>query len=117
MILSVQVLTSGNISGGLRAITVDFNKACEVGKGKKYNLSNAEKEQYKNHHHHIAPDLRDGLCYQSVEADVFSLGKIIHAICINSIPDNKALLEISSKCMDYNRFNHPTIKQILDTLC
>ena len=30
----------------------------------------------------IAPDLRDGRCYQSLEADVFSLGKIIQNLCI-----------------------------------
>ena len=110
------VLASQTVSGGIRAVIVDFNKACEVGKGKKYNLSNTEKEQYKNHHHHIAPDLRDGHCYQSAEADVFSLGKIIHTVCINSIPDHEALLEVSSKCMNYNRYNRPTIKQIFDTL-
>ena len=107
------VLASQTVSGGTRAVIVDFNKACEVGKGKKYNLSNAEKEQYKNYHHHIAPDLRDGHCYQSVEADVFSLGKIIHTVCIRCI---KALLEVSSKCMNYNGYNRPTIKQTMLTL-
>lgn len=110
------VLTSQNASVGLRVIIIDFNKACEVGKGKKYCLLNTEKEQYKKYHHHIAPDLRDGHCYQSQESDIFSLGKIIHALCSNFMPDHKSLLEMSYKCMNYSKCNRPTIKQIFDSI-
>lgn len=108
------VLTCPSPCEGVRAIIIDFNKACDIGKGKKYNLSNAEKEQYKKYHCHIAPDLRDGHCYQSQEADIFSLGKIIHTLCINSILNHNALLEISNRCMSYSKCNRPTMKQILD---
>ena len=110
------VLTSQSASESIKAIIIDFNKACEVDKGKKYNLSNAEKEQYKKYHHHIAPDLRDGQCCQSQESDIFSLGKIFHALCNNSLLDHSALLEISYKCMSYSKCNRPTIKQILDII-
>ena len=53
--------------------------------GKKYNLSHAAREKYKQHHHHIAPDLRDRHCYQSPEADVFCLGKIIQSLHVYTI--------------------------------
>ena len=106
------VVTLHNTAGNPRAIIVDFNKACKVGKGKKYNLSSAEKEKYKKYHHHIAPDLRDGHCYQSPEADIFSLGKIIHCICIKYMPEEKSVIEIGNKCMDHNGHNRPTLKQI-----
>ena len=43
-----------------------------------------KKLQYKRHHCHIAPDLHDGLCKQSTESDIFSLGKILNLICTSS---------------------------------
>ena len=97
----------------LKAVIVDFGKACRVAEGKHYELSEAEKSQYKKHHVHIAPDLRDGLCKQSPESDIFSLGKVINVICINFLSNNEDLLGISNQCLKYYRSDRPSIKQIL----
>ena len=43
----------------LRAVIIDFGKACNIANGKLYKLSEIQKEQYKKDHPHIAPDLRD----------------------------------------------------------
>ena len=106
------VLTSGTTH--LRAIIVDFGKACRVAEGKYYELSEAEKSQYKRNHCHIAPDLRDGLCKQSIESDIFSLGKILKLICTSSFCDNKEVLDISNRCLQYNKKDRPTVTQILN---
>ena len=105
------VVTSGPTH--LKAVIVDFGKACRVAEGKHYELSEAEKSQYKRHHGHIAPDLRDGLCNQSPESDIFSLGKVINVVCINFLSNNEDILGISNQCLKYYRSDRPSIKQIL----
>jgi len=52
-------------------LIVHFKKACRVAEGKHHELSEAEKSKYKRHHDYIAPDLRDILCNQSPESDIF----------------------------------------------
>ena len=44
----------------LKAIIIDFGKTCELGNGKRYSLTQQEKEWYKVHHPQIAPDLSNG---------------------------------------------------------
>ena len=59
-------------------------------RGNFYRLSEAEKEQYKKNHCHIAPDLRDGLCMHSTESDIFSL-KVLKAVYTNCLHDSKTV--------------------------
>ena len=68
----------------VQAVIVDFGKACNVTNGKSYKLSDIQKEQYKKDHPHIAPDLRDGACKQSILSDIFALGRVIKLV--NSVP-------------------------------
>ena len=79
----------------LKAVIIDFGKACDMHKGKLYKLTNNEKELYKTCHVHIAPDLRDGLCRQSTHSDIYSLGRILHIV--NSLDDlqNKDLEQLA----------------------
>ena len=88
----------------LQAVIVDFGKVCDIYKGKLYKLTDNEKEQYKTHHAHIAPDLRDGICRLSTLSDIYSLGRVIHIV--NSLPylQNKDLEQLSNTCMQY--YNH-----------
>ena len=60
---------------------VDFGKACNVTNGKSYKLSDIQKEQ---DHPHIASDLRDGACKQSILSDIFALGRVRKLV--NSVP-------------------------------
>ena len=106
-------LAAGHTS--VKAVLIDFGKACQIGEGKMYTLSKAEKEQYKKIHSHIAPDLRDGLCQQSTGSDIFSLGKVLNLVCkiADSVFDSKAVLDISNQCLKYNKNDRPNITQIL----
>lgn len=60
----------------VRAVIIDFGKACDLTNGKSYKLSDIQKERYKKDHPHIAPDLRDGACKQSTLSDVYALGRV-----------------------------------------
>ena len=71
------VLTSIPPAGSIGPVIIDFGKACEISKGRVYNLSQHQRERYKVNHPHIAPDLRDGKCPQSTLSDIFSLGRIM----------------------------------------
>ena len=96
-------------------IIIDFGKACEVSKGRFYKLSQKEKEKYKQHHCHIAPDLRDGICKQSFLSDIYSFGRILQTIIKNTIIHCTTLDELSNKCLQYHQCQRPDmvfIKQI-----
>ena len=51
------VVIGSTMSGTLKPYVIDFGKACPTSKGKKYALSEAEKDIYKREHPQIAPDL------------------------------------------------------------
>ena len=46
-------------------------------KGKMYTLSESQKEQYKNGHPHIAPDVRDEASQRSALSDMSRLGRMM----------------------------------------
>ena len=59
---------------------VDFGKACYLCDEKSYKLTDSQKKRYKANHPHIAPNLRDGICTQSVQSDVYSFARMIKLI-------------------------------------
>ena len=65
-------------------------------------LTEVEKEEYKENHPHIASDLHDGLCQQSVQSDIFSFGRIIGMV--NNIPllQQEKLEELANESMHYH---------------
>lgn len=64
------ILLASTVQGSLGAVIIDFGKACEASKGRGYRLSTSQKNYYKLHHPHIAPDLRDGVNQQSASSDI-----------------------------------------------
>lgn len=70
IVLTSTIASQEQSSNPIRPVIIDFGKACEISKGKVYNLSPSEKEHYIAHHPHIAPDQRDGLCSQSTSSDI-----------------------------------------------
>ena len=81
----------------VKAVIIDFGKACIITQSKSYKLTKVQKEKYKENHPHIAPDLRDGLCQQSVQSDIFSFGRIIRMI--NNILQKEKLEELANECI------------------
>lgn len=107
------VLTSTNLTQySIKAVIIDFGKACETSKGRSYKLSEFQKEQYKVLNPHIAPDLCDGLCSQSVSSDIFSLGRVISIINSESSLKNETLNGLSHRCMQYHMHLRPDILYI-----
>ena len=103
------VLTSIPPAGSIGPVIIDFSKACEISKGRVYNLSQRQRERYKVNHPHIVPDLRDGKCPQSTLSDIFSLGRI-NAVNDTATPlQQKSLQELSQKCMEYHMHERPNI--------
>ena len=95
----------------IRSVIIDFGKACDISEGKIYTLSEERKKDYKLYHSHIAPDLRDGVCRQSVMSDVYSFGRILAAVNECKLKD-KNLEEITDKCLQYNWNKRPSIGTI-----
>ena len=104
------VLTSIPPAGLIGPVIIDLGKAYEISKGRVYNLSQRQREQYKVNHLHIAPDLRDGKCPQSTLSDIFSLGRIINVVNDTVTPlQQKSLQELSQKCMEYHMHERSNI--------
>lgn len=58
--------------------------------------------RYKTCHPQIAPDLCDGRCKQSVTTDIYSIGRVLNAINVNSSLNNDKVKEITEECMQYS---------------
>ena len=61
-------------------ILIDFGKACFLSDAKKKILSDEEKDRYYKEHFHIAPEVIEGTCAQSILSDVYSFGVVIASI-------------------------------------
>ena len=96
-------------SSQIRAVIVDFGKACKISEGKYYSLTQEEKKRYKTHHPQIAPDLCDGRSRQSATTDIYSVGRVLSTINVNSSLNNDRLKEVSKQCTQYNGDLRPDI--------
>lgn len=92
----------------LKSVLVDFGKACRDNFGRKYSLSKEEKQYYKIHHPHIAPDVRDGLRVQDKLSDVYSFGRVLSLMNREDVITVPALFSIASECLHYNATLRPT---------
>ena len=67
----------------VRAVLIDFNKACHLTKAQLYNLSPRDRQIYAKNHPQIAPEVRNGYQKQLYASDVYSVGRVIEKInCI-----------------------------------
>ena len=114
------ICLSLTITSQIKVVIIDFGKASNADQGKLYKLTDHEKEQYKACHPHIAPDLHNGLCRQSVMSDVYALGRIINTVNGVSYLQNKDMKEFSETCMHYNEKSRPemsTVENYFDHEC
>ena len=106
------ICLSLTITSQIKVVIIDFGKACNADQGKLYKLTDHEKEQYKACHPHIAPDLRNGLCRQSVMSDVYALGRIINTVNGVAYLQNNDMQEFSETCMHYNEKSRPEMSAV-----
>ena len=86
-------------------ILIDFGKSRPIKNPKRYRLTEEEKSYYRIHHHHIAPEVIDGIYPQSVKSDVYSLGRIINKVARAIM--SSSLHTIGQKCIIVNRDHRP----------
>ena len=108
------VLTSHS-STKLKAILIDFGKACELSDGKRYSLTQQEKKRYKLHHPQIAPDLCNGVCKQSKATDVYSIGRVMKIVNDNSTLNNEVISQLSEQCMQYDGRLRPEVHTLISS--
>ena len=101
---------------GACAVIIDFGKACEINEGKRYSLSVKEKDRYKSHHPQVAPDLCDGLCKQNVATDIYSVGRIMNIINVNTSLKCAKVKKVSQECMQYSGILRPDMASIKQSL-
>ena len=107
-----------------QVVVTDFGKATSQNDGRKYELTQLEKHQYYCEHHHIAPEVIEGITKQTMMSDIFSLGKILSKVYRSVVVtatsvgvDVKELLEhCVTKCISEKLKLRPSACSIANTL-
>ena len=77
-------------------VIIDFGKACFISILKAWmSLSASAQEEYWHSYHHIAPEIVRGEGQQSVQSDVFSVGRI--ALAVLDLLPTAAVLSLKAK--------------------
>ena len=58
-------------------VLIDFNKSCPINHGRKYNLTEPSKQEYRSVCRHIAPEVVDGTNCQSIYSDIYSYAYMV----------------------------------------
>ena len=109
------IILDGTQNGDIKAILIDYGKACHQTKAKRYNLTAEERQQHKVKYPQIAPDLRDGLVAQNVKTDTFALGRMINTIC-KLYRMLEELHEVATSCLAYASQDRPELKEVSQAL-
>ena len=98
---NVLVTDSFESTSSIQIVIVDFGKATERDSGRKHNLSETQKEDYKQRYPHMAPEVIDGMNEMPL-SDIFAAGSIFLAIydndCLEPDEVSQKYLGMSAKC-------------------
>ena len=95
----------------MKAIIIDFGKACLEVNGKSYCLSASDKQKYRSKHPQISPDVVDGVRHQDKLSDIYSFGRIL-SILAEKVLQIPALSSISTECLNYSASDRPDTKDL-----
>ena len=114
-IKSDNILIETTESGAVRAVLIDFNKACLAGEGRFYTLTPSEKKKYIKNHPQIAPEVREGYGCQTFASDLYAFGRIMYKIndIILTIP---YLHSLSLLCLSESPVKRPTADELHKSL-
>lgn len=102
----------------LKPVLIDFGKGLQTPTSMKYNLTEIEKQQYREQHKHIAPDLIDGISVPSSSSDMFSFGRIFKSIICYLKFDQQSFhaltLTMVKKCLKYSASEHLTAAEAME---
>ena len=99
----------------IRAVLVDFNKACHLNEALLYKLSTTEKIRYTRDHPQIAPEVRNGYQKQSFASDVYSMGRIIQKINV-AILDVPQIHSMSELCLSSDSSKRPNAETLMSSI-
>ena len=106
------VLYNVQSTSTLKPVLIDFGKALRTPTIMKYKLMEKEKQEYREQHKHIAPDLIDGISSPSSSSDMYSFGRIFKStIChLKLDPDSfqGCTLTMIKRCLKYNEIERPS---------
>ena len=95
----------------VRAVLIDFNKACPVTKAQLYNLSPEDRQMYAKNHPQIAPEVRNGYQKQSYASDVYSVRRVIQKInCI--ILETEYVASLAQMCLHPDPSERPSANDL-----
>ena len=105
------ILIEKSPAGQIRGIVIDLGKGCLINDAKHYAIKDdIKRRDHKRRYPHIAPDLIDGHCKQSMGSDVYSAGRVI--LSINSKLSIPALNSLSEQCSEYMCTKRPTVMHL-----
>jgi len=92
-------------------VLIDFGKSRSLDHPKKYNLTDKQKEHYREKHPWIAPELIAGTSTQSIATDMFSFGVMVQW-CLNHMTKKCDVLQgVSFSCLDSNAGIRPSASE------
>lgn len=95
----------------VRAVLIDFNKACVCSEAQRYSLSSKERKYYAQHYPQVAPEVRNGCETQSFSSDIYSFGCVIKKV-------NTAILDTPciGNLVELYLYSHPYKRPTADEL-
>lgn len=99
----------------VRAVLIDFNKACSVENSRFYHLSLEQQKYYSLHYPQVAPEVRRGVCRQSFASDIFAFGRVLKKVN-DIILKTPYLLSLSELCLADNHLMRPTANELHTSL-
>lgn len=81
-----------------KPVVIDFEKSRSQTKPKRYQLTEAQKVFYKSKHPCIAPELIEGTHTQSIQTDVFSVGKLLESTLGRFVRQDVSYENLASSC-------------------
>ena len=98
-------------------VIIDFEKACFISDLKpRMSLMASSQESYKKRYLHIAPEIVAGCGRQSIQSDVFSLGRIVLSI-LDLLQTAPAMsLRIAKQAILDNPAKRPSMEKLIAVL-
>ena len=105
------ILIESTELGTVRAVLVDFNKACRSDCACFYTLSPADKRKYVKNHPQVPPEVREGNRCQSFASDIYAFGRVMFKIndLMLTIPFSNSL---SLLCLNKFIDKRPTAQEL-----
>ena len=99
----------------IRAVIIDFNKACFLHEGHLYQLTPEQKMKYSKYHPQIAPEVCNGFQKQSFASDIYAFGRVLQKI--NSVALKVPCIgSLSLLCLSEVYLKRPSANE-LHTFC